>query len=262
MPRISLLSVGVSLFVPRTRSLGLMTSVEKFFRPSSTSHLALTLELCDLLQDPDFRIKRPEFAVFDDISNDVAVTRARVVEGFGVTASRNFQAGEVAALYPIHAIGYANGPAPATVHPLSSRVYGHSQHEKRLEIVGGSDLVYFKNEAYFFGAGGAGEGDFSFSIDDPSGKYVFDVNPDRRTDRLFVGHLVNDAASANFDTNTAAPEAAVSYLKSSLQGINVVMTPFGPAPLMAYVTTRPVNKGEEFLGSYGLDYWLSKVGNL
>ena len=181
---------------------------------------------------------------------------------------------------------------------------------------------------------GENQEDFSFVMTDPSGKYIFDVNPDRAsastpvpldetTDscsdasshgfnrNLFLAHFVNDASFADFspivtasrdlirrqkekerNKNNAGPRKAESetdlvrevkeleastaqlafeYLQSSTgtgenetnvddqNGFNCVMCGFGPPPLMAYVTTRPVRKGEEFLASYGLGYWLGKA---
>jgi hypothetical protein len=145
------------------------------------------------------------------------------------------------------------------MHWPSSRVYDTTR-QRTSDIVGDSDLLYFKDDAYYFSEGGEGDGDYSFTIDDPSGRYVFDIQQRRpMSDHLFVGHLVNDASAADFSAEAVAAEVALAYLEASSQARNVIMTPFGPAPITAYVTTRPVRAGEEFLASYGLDYWLSKV---
>lgn len=122
---------------------------------------------------------------------------------------------------------------------------------------------------------------------DPSGKYYFDVNPKRNNnllnpnDLLFKAHYVNDAFFADFtpivtaakdlrrndvdfkaqsqELDNAAAELAIEYLESSCDSFNVVMCGFGPPPLMAYVATRPVQRGQELLASYGLGYWLGKA---
>lgn len=118
-------------------------------------------------------------------------------------------------------------------------------------------------------------------------------NTTNRGNHLFVAHYVNDASFADFSPIvTAAKElqkrqqarddsggadfameaeildvdadrCAVRYLETSVldpdDSFNVVMCGFGPPPLMGYITIRPVARGEEFLASYGLAYWLGKA---
>jgi hypothetical protein len=200
--------------------------------------------------------------------------------------------------------------------------------------------VYFEEESNVFGDA---QDDFSFTMTDPSGKYFFDINPEREiykntisldanpsetssegsmhnnnnNNDLFVAHYVNDASFADFspivnaakklrqqqqqnqqhtkekderdlvkkgeELDTAAARLAVEYLGTSTgtlfatptnstrvkaaasttttksSGFNVVMCAFSPPPLMAYVTIKPVQRGEEFLASYGLGYWLGNA---
>merc|ERR1712048_895294 len=67
--------------------------------------------------------------------------------------------------------------------------------------------------------------------------------------------LVNDGA-----TCMAPDEAAlITYYETSMARKNCVLVPFGPAPLMAYVTTRDVRDGEELLTTYGCEYWLNEI---
>jgi hypothetical protein len=243
----------------------------------------------------------------------------------------------------IHALGYIRGRSPPRIHNRSERVYdsyipgGNRIGKKHDGIIGTSDLVYFEGESHVFGEN---QDDFSFAMDDPSGKYHFDVNPERTVVRttlgedsldsgsylateqsaaaaihnanqgLFLAHYVNDASFADFipvvaaskelmrkqrsmkhgdlpdaesqddfaqkgkELEASAAQLAMEYLESSTgtrdngatapkeaipEGFNAVMCGFGPPPGMAYVTTRPVRCGEEFLASYGLGYWLGKA---
>ena len=78
----------------------------------------------------------------------------------------------------------------------------------------------------------------------PLGSYVFDVNRSRQSIRtMFVDHLDNDAAAADFSCSNTTFDfektvgLAVAYLEESLANFNVVMTPFAPLPLVAYVTS-------------------------
>lgn len=182
------------------------------------------------------------------MTSAVEVTTTGVVAGSGLVARRRFEAGQVVALYPIHALGYAQGREPPAVHSSSTDT-----------IVGTSDLVCHRDEARQFGVDcDDTECDYSYSMLDPSRRYVFDVNPARPlANDLFVAHFVNDAAAASFIHDPV--EMAMIYLGRTLTNFNCVMTPLGPPPLMAYVTTKPVEEGTEFLASYGLDYWLGKM---
>ena len=153
-------------------------------------------------------------------------------------------------------------------------------------IVGTSDLICFRDEADYFGVEDMygvttnnikenhqeEEVDYSYTMLDPSGRYIFDVNPSRiLSNEYFVAHFVNDASSINFNSSSLGTTVekekivamieknAIAYLNDSMTNFNCVMTPFGLPPLMAYVTTKPVDVGEELLASYGINYWLGKI---
>ena len=57
----------------------------------------------------------------------------------------------------------------------------------------------------------------------------------------------------------SSSSSSSSSSNSNTGGFNVIMCGFGPPPLMAYVTTKPVQRGQEFLATYGLGYWLGKA---
>jgi hypothetical protein len=319
----------VSLSIHSVSPLGILRSCRQRLFPSSSStiytilgkgdtqYLARLFEAYDVIQDPSFRSSTStststrstaEWKIFESITSDVEATAEGVVAGQGLVAKRSFQAGEVVALYPIHALGYndndgnafSNNGIPIVHEPsqrrfplLSSRtpMVSNMDDMDSMEmeeqagncniIVGTSDLVCFKDEARQFGVTATNTDeeehvsipvDYSYAMLDPSERYVFDVNPSRTVSSMFVAHLVNDAAAADFSCCSHANEnrtledfdetvvrTAVAYLDESLANFNVVMTPFGPPPLMAYVTVKPVDAGTEFLATYGLDYWLGKV---
>ena len=46
-------------------------------------------------------------------------------------------------------------------------------------------------------------------------------------------------------------EAVEAYYRATEKGRNAVATPFGPAPLLAVVSTREIKAGSEVLMSYG-----------
>mmetsp|Transcript_26259 Transcript_26259/g.55203 ORF Transcript_26259/g.55203 Transcript_26259/m.55203 type:complete len:307 (+) Transcript_26259:743-1663(+) len=72
------------------------------------------------------------------------------------------------------------------------------------------------------------------------------------------------ATNTNTTTTTTVRQegedgSSSSSSSSNTGGFNVIMCGFGPPPLMAYVTTKPVQRGQEFLATYGLGYWLGKA---
>jgi hypothetical protein len=79
---------------------------------------------------------------------------------------------------------------------------------------------------------------------------------DEAAARLAMEYLGTSTGTLTTTSNITRKEAA-STTKSS--GFNVVMCAFSPPPLVAYVTIKPVQRGEEFLASYGLGYWLGKA---
>ena len=80
-----------------------------------------------------------------------------------------------------------------------------------------------------------------------------DANPAREHLDGWLGHLANDAAAC-----TDGSEAAVlDYYRACGRDCNAMMLPLGnAAPLMALVTTRDVDEGDELLLSYGHSYWI------
>lgn len=247
-------------------ALSLLNYGRNLLAPSSTSRLANLFEAYTILQeDPPSSFS----LLFHNTTSSVEATTVDVVAGTGLVAKQPIETGRVVALYPIHALGYAQGKEPPVVHAPSSS----EEDESPRSLVGTSDLLCWEDEARHFGVNGSDDQveeekvDYSYAMLDPSGRYVFDVNPSRPlVNYLFLAHFVNDATAATFDDGNEDSAAIIEsellrYLQSSSKEFNCVMTPFGPPPLMAYVTIKPVEKGQELLASYGLDYWLGKVEN-
>lgn len=79
------------------------------------------------------------------------------------------------------------------------------------------------------------------AADDVSTPYFIDVNPLRPNPTGWTASLVNDGATA-----AAGDEAsAVSYYEASRARKNCALVPVGPAPLLAYATTRDVSAGDD-----------------
>ena len=65
----------------------------------------------------------------------------------------------------------------------------------------------------------------------------------------WLGHLVNDGAVCS----ESSERSVVDYYADAVQRSNVVPVPIddGAVPIMCYVTTRPIARGEELFGLYG-----------
>jgi hypothetical protein len=87
------------------------------------------------------------------------------------------------------------------------------------------------------------------------GLLYIDVNPQRPLVPGWMSHLVNDGATVLFNTE----QGVLDYYSASRTAKNCVHVPFGPAPILATVTTRKVKKGEELLTTYGCTYWLDAL---
>ena len=89
------------------------------------------------------------------------------------------------------------------------------------------------------------------------GVYV-DANPTRPHVPGWMAHLANDCAVVGADATEAE---ILAYYATCEQKANCAMLPFGAAaPVMALVTTRDVEDGEELLTAYGHSYWVAHGG--
>jgi hypothetical protein len=82
-----------------------------------------------------------------------------------------------------------------------------------------------------------------------------DVNPNRPVTLGWQSHLINDGATV--ETNNES--GVLNYYEKSRRAKNCVHVPFGPAPILATVTSRKVKKGQELFTTYGCTYWLDAL---
>lgn len=81
------------------------------------------------------------------------------------------------------------------------------------------------------------------------------VNTDPNRDRIpgWLGHMINDGAAMR---NGSTEQDILRYYQDTSFARNIVLVPFGMAPLVAAVATRRIAPGEELLTSYGCQFWL------
>jgi len=169
---------------------------------------------------------------FASISRDLVEAQPSATHGLGLVACTEIKQGTVVSFYPIHALGdTANSLAPddgaAYFDAATTRPYRVQPSHAVLTSMGLDDLW-------------------------------LDCNPELPHVPGWLGHLVNDAAVCEERTT----EAVVAYYERCLESANVHMIPFGDesAPIMCWAATRDIPVGEELLGLYGHEYWLSRGG--
>ena len=168
--------------------------------------------------------------------------------GSGLFAAADLPAGALVAFMPVHGIGMDNllGDGAST-----------------LVVLDDADGAYFDSVAAcppyrqcLPGRPARGLFFLAPELDAPDRTPAWiDANPARPLTPGWAGSLVNDGARCD------APDEAsvVAYYAASAARKNVALVPVGPAPLMAYVTTRAVREGDELLTTYGCEYWLAAV---
>jgi hypothetical protein len=82
-----------------------------------------------------------------------------------------------------------------------------------------------------------------------------DVNPNQPTTSGWVSHFINDGAIVHSNSENGV----LDYYTESRNAKNCVNVPFGPSPVLATVTTKQVEKGQELFTSYGCMYWLQEI---
>jgi hypothetical protein len=108
-----------------------------------------------------------------------------------------------------------------------------------IKDLGGSSIFISVDVDTSSSQGGSSGGD-----DDDDG---VDGAADRFSSVGFDSHRINDGATVLSNTESGA----LSYYRASRNAANCAHVPFGPSPLLATVTTRKVQRGEELLTTYG-----------
>lgn len=156
---------------------------------------------------------------------DVAIGPSKVCSGRGLFANDALPRWHVAALYPVHGIG---------VDTPSGEV----------------DLLASVGDMDFFE--GIERSEYRVNLPhDGCTHLCVDCNPTKPVVGGWEASFVNDACVCESEQ----PEDVERYLAQSVAGANCALVPIGPAPLMACVTTRRVEAGEELYASYGPSYW-------
>lgn len=211
-------------------------------------------------EDPDGRslLSRFHYDRADAVRIDVSTIPNA---GMGVFAQRDLPAvGTVVSLYPVHAMGISFN--------LEGDDATRDQNAKQGSVwaFGDEDEDYYQDYFTREAAGEPGPNYLAYLLghrpreSDFHGAVFVDANPDRPPCPGWLGHLVNDAATI-VDDDGPSVDAVSSYLRTTASRENCAIVPFGPSPLLATVTTRPVARHEELFASYGVPYWLDALSD-
>lgn len=192
--------------------------------------------------------------------------------GQGLFARQEIKTGTIVSLYPVHCLGVDCAQEDDESSP-TVRCYMDKLDEQ-----------YFERQQEHGNAGAylqflmGSRSLLNTNVNGPllRGRPLFvDVNPQRATGRpinchnattttttassscCFLAHLVNDGSIVR----EASEQGLLDYYTSSRQRKNCVFIPFGPAPVLALVTTCDVPRGEELLTSYGANYWMERLAH-
>lgn len=156
------------------------------------------------------------------------------IAGKGLFAKKNIKANTIISFYPCHALGVEG----TFVVNESDEPYFANQPQNESPYLHCTDQPIFARSSI---------------LNRPDQLLYLDVKPSIALENtIWTSHYINDGAMAT----EATSEAVLQYYKTSSLARNCIHIPFGPSPMLATVTTKKVKKGEEFLTSYGADYWL------
>ena len=227
------------------RQCGVQRAMRRFSSAASTSLLhreairlllsatRLQQSFCDFAQQPGAAALRTEDVVH--------VADSTVCDGRGLFASADLQAGRFLSFYPVHATG--------VVDERGLHRWTHSSSVAHFETSAADDEQHhFTQSLTHDDVLRLAESSFS-AADLP---LFIDVNPDQSLQPGWLGHLINDVDVCR----SGDDEEVHRYYGSCYERANCFNVPLGPAPLMAYVTTTHVPKGEELLTAYFPAFWL------
>jgi len=185
--------------------------------------------------------------------------------GQGVFATQNIKAGTIVGFYPVHAIGLERFDTNVIVtatpqdddyfNPVDDDDDEEGDEDDNTVSPCHNYLHYLIGSRPLCGFQVASSAQQQNNDDDDGSVLFIDVNPARAIAPEWIGHCVNDGAIVR----TNSEEGLLEYYRQSSQKKNCVAVPFGPAPIMAAITTSKVQKGDELFTTYGGSYWLETL---
>ena len=174
--------------------------------------------------------------------------------GLGLFAKKKIKAGTIISFYPAHTMGIYFGKSDssrsASIDSSGEKhFYNHNEsNEKDTDAATDNSYIH-----YIIGKRPLMGVDVSQTLG--ADALYIDLDITQEESPCFISHRVNDGATVQ----TNSQDGVLSYYGESRYAKNCVHVPFGPSPLLATVTTKKVNKGDELFTTYGCSYWLEKL---
>ncbi|KAL1499364.1 hypothetical protein AB1Y20_011571 [Prymnesium parvum] len=166
------------------------------------------------------------------------------VHGVGLHAAQRLEAGEWVALHPIDRLllrAEGEGAARACLAEEEDEEYFRPTQPVSADEMAYRQIAYRR----------------TYLHPNPSrpDTFVLDANPTKPDVAGWVGHRINDGAS--LAPHATSDDTLLAYYAESGRRRNVCAVTLC-VPLLGFVTTRPVEEGEELLATYGHAYWLQR----
>jgi SET domain len=191
----------------------------------------------------------------EDCANHCQIAPSTLTNaGRGLFATRDVPPGTIITLYPAHFLGLEMEMDAA--HNAAHNDNDDDDLYHCRVFSSETDKVYFEQHDYESETGNnllvLQEDRKPIVPSLPQAILHLDVNPEQPTMPAWLSHIINDGATA-----VSHREADIlDYYRHTNARRNCFHVPLGPSPLMATVTTRAVQEGDEFFTSYDFLYWV------
>lgn len=173
--------------------------------------------------------------------------------GRGLFASKPLEAGQIISFYPIHAFGIQldGGPEDGSSQMIMQSLDKNDQSYFQSEE--GSKGIYRLSLPMDYQILASDLELMTTSVFGQAPWLVVDINPNRPLVSGWMAHLINDGAKLKENSQ----QSILEYYEASLERHNCRLIPWGPTPMAAAVTTKPIDKGQELFTCYQDTYWLT-----
>jgi len=178
-------------------------------------------------------------------SGSSVATATSVVHGVGLFAQEDLDEGEFVAFHPVHRIlqSLEGGQVAGTLVDEADEEYFRPSNPSP-DLT--PDALAYRQVAF--------RQTYSNVNPDKPERFLLDANPTKPDVTGWLGHRINDGSSL---APGSSDEEITRYYRSSAEKSNCCAVATC-VPLLAFVTTVPVSKGEELLTTYGHGYWLQQ----
>ena len=179
--------------------------------------------------------------MLDGLAGDTVLAGPSNVHGLGLIAQEDLEAGTLITLYPVHRILQSLGDGRGAA-VLSDEV--DEKYFRPPDNLDAEELAY-RQVAY--------RQTYSHPNPTKPESFQLDANALKSDLAMWLGHRINDGATLS--PSCTSDEEILGYYAASGERRNVCAVALC-VPLLGFVTTKCVSKGDELFATYGHGYWL------